>query len=161
MREINGGVILYKILCVAAVLQGLFIVSVTIYTFIAQSLVKGKPVYTIPSKPIPQPAPDPADNIFTGIGRIRAISGDSPPQTVIVSIAFPYDKADVPFTEELASKVTDFRAHTLSFFKSLSAEDIHGMGEDSVKGTLLNLYNATLRLGQISVLYFNDFIMIE
>jgi flagellar basal body-associated protein FliL len=159
MRKINAGVIFYKILCIAAVSQGLFIASVTTYTFIARSLAKGKPLYTVPSKTVSHPQP--ADNIFTGIGRIRAITGDNLPQTVVVSIAFPYDKTDVPFAEELASQIAEFRALTFSFFKSLSAEDIRRMGEDSIKTILLDRYNATLRLGRISVLYFNDFMTLE
>jgi flagellar basal body-associated protein FliL len=161
MRKINVGVIFYRILCIAAVLQALFIISVTFYTVIARSLAKGKPLYTIPSNTVPQPEPQQADNIFPGIGKIRAITGDSIPQTVIVSIAFPYDRADAPFTEELASQITEFRAITISFFKSLSAKDVYNMGEDSIKEALLNRYNSTLRLGRIPVLYFNDFMVIE
>jgi flagellar basal body-associated protein FliL len=161
MQKIKAGVVFYKILCVVAVLQGIFIASITFYTFIAKSLAKGKPIYTVPSKQIPQPAPLIEDNIFTGIGRIRAITGDIPPQTVIVSIAFPYDKTDTPLTEELALQMPEFRSITFSFFKSLTAKDIYNMGEDSIKETLLNRYNATLRLGKISVLYFNDFMVIE
>ncbi|MDR1126672.1 MAG: flagellar basal body-associated FliL family protein [Treponema sp.] len=161
MRKIKAGVIFYRILCVVAVLQGIFIASITVYTFIAKSLAKGKPIYTVPSKQIPRPAPLIEDNIFTGIGRIRAITGDSPPQTVIVSIAFPYDKADTPFTEELALQMPEFRSVTFAFFKSLSAKDLYNMGEDSIKEALLSRYNAALRLGRIPVLYFNDFMVIE
>ncbi|MDR0410505.1 MAG: flagellar basal body protein FliL [Treponema sp.] len=161
MRKINAGVIFYRILCVTVVSQGLFIASITIYTIIARSLAEGKPIYTVPSKTVSQPVLESTDNIFTGIGRIRTTTGDSLPQTVIVSIAFPYDKTDASFAEELASQIAEFRVLTSSFFKSLPAKDIQHMGEDSVKAILLDRYNAILRLGQISVLYFNDFIMLE
>ncbi|MDR1466305.1 MAG: flagellar basal body protein FliL [Treponema sp.] len=161
MQKINTSVIFYRILCIVAVLQGLFIASITFYTVIARSLAKGRPLYTVPSKPVSQPAPQPADGIFPTIGRIRAITGDSIPQTVIVSIAFPYDKTDTPFTEEIVSQITEFRAITISFFKSISAKEVRNLGEDSIKETLLSRYNAVLRLGQISVLYFNDFMVVE
>ncbi|MDR1220370.1 MAG: flagellar basal body protein FliL [Treponema sp.] len=155
-----ASVILYRCLLVAAALLALTIVSVTAYTVISRSFAKGKPVYTLPEQDTS--APDVAaveDNIFSAIGRIRTFTADN--QTAIVSIAFPYNREDVPFTEEIVSKITDFRNITFAFFNSRSAEELRNMGEDAVKAELLNQYNGVLKLGRIPLLYFNDFMTLE
>jgi flagellar basal body-associated protein FliL len=155
-----GGVLLYRILCIIAAVMALVIATVTIYTFIAPSLAKGKPVYTIPAQEIsevPEILLTPSGNIFTGMGRVRAVTADKEPQTIIISIAFPYDKEDVPFMEELASKITDFRTQTISFFKTLPTDTLQKMDDEALKAELLRRYNAALQLGQIPVLYITEY----
>ncbi|MDR0706358.1 MAG: flagellar basal body protein FliL [Treponema sp.] len=160
-RSASGaGLIVYHCLQAAAILLALTIVAVTVYTVISRNFAKGKPVYTLPQK---EPsAPDVLaveDNIFSAIGRIRTFTADN--QTVIVSIAFPYNREDVPFTEELVSKIMDFRNLTFTFFNSHSAEELRNIGEDAVKAELLGQYNGVLKLGRIPLLYFNDFMTLE
>jgi flagellar basal body-associated protein FliL len=141
--------------------MALTIITVTVYSFISKSLAKGKPVYTVPAKEMTETLQPVDSNIFTGIGRIRTITADKEPKTVIVSIAFPYDKADVPFMEELASKIADFRSITFSFFNNFSADDLRKQSYESIKTALLNRYNTALQLGQIQALYFNDFMIVD
>jgi flagellar basal body-associated protein FliL len=107
------------------------------------------------------PVPSGGQQVFTGIGRIRASpeNGDSP--MVIVSITFPYFPADKPFSEELASRVKDFRTMAADYFKSFSAAELNSADESSLKEELLNRYNGILRLGRIEILYFNDFLIVE
>ena len=103
-------------------------------------------------------------SVFTGIGRLRIpITGSNtePAATMILSIAFPYPHNDRPFTEELASKITDFKIITTEYFSSLSAASISNLNEDAAKAELLRRYNALLRLGKIEALYFSDLIIIE
>ncbi|MDR2479007.1 MAG: flagellar basal body protein FliL [Treponema sp.] len=101
--------------------------------------------------------------VFTGIGRLRIpvarTSGGSP--TLVLSIAFPYPPQDQAFTEELASRITDFRAIAVDYFSSLPAEQITALNEESAKAELLRRYNTALRLGSIKALYFNDLMIIE
>jgi len=98
---------------------------------------------------------------FTGIGKIRAASGGKRPATVVVSVAFPYDRGDAAFAEELASKTSAFRELTRDFFESLSAEELRGKPESELKEALAARYNAALRLGKIGTLYFNDYLVID
>ncbi|MDR2194140.1 MAG: flagellar basal body protein FliL [Treponema sp.] len=156
---VASGIIWYRCLLIIAVLVALTIVSVTVYTFIARSFAKGKPVYTIPDREQPPAPPVVEDNIFFGIGRIRTFTADN--QTAIVSIAFPYNREDVPFTEELVSKIIDFRNITVTYFNSQSAASVQDRGEDAVKAELLNQYNGVLKLGRIPLLYFNDFMILQ
>jgi flagellar basal body-associated protein FliL len=101
------------------------------------------------------------DRVFTGIGRLRLATGDPLPATVVVSVAFLYAPEDRSFSEELASRVGDFRSLTAGYFKSFGAAELKLKDEDRIKADLLERYNAVLRLGKIGVLYFNDFIIIE
>jgi len=98
---------------------------------------------------------------FTGIGRIRAATADPEPATVIVSIAFPYDRSDLAFSEELAARTKDLRELTADLFSNLGAAELQAGSEDKLKAELLRRYNAILRLGKISVIYFNDYLLVD
>jgi flagellar basal body-associated protein FliL len=114
----------------------------------------------------PQPPAAPSElsvreNIFTGIGRLRAVSADKPAVTIVVSIAFPYQPQDRAFSEELNAKVPDFRNTALEYFSTHRAAELRNANEENIKAELLRRYNSLLRLGSISVLYFNDFMFID
>jgi len=98
-------------------------------------------------------------SVFSGIGRLRVpLAGSS---TLILSIAFPYPADDQPFTEELAAKIGDFRAMASDYFSSLPAEKLVNLDEEAAKTEILRRYNASLRLGKIKALYFNDLMIID
>ena len=104
------------------------------------------------------------DAIFNGIGRLRIpVTSQNTAQTatMILSIAFPYPPDDRPFTEELASKINDFRTITTEYFSSLPAASISNLDEDAVKSDLIRRFNAILSLGRIEALYFSDLMIIE
>ncbi|MDR1898547.1 MAG: flagellar basal body protein FliL [Treponema sp.] len=100
-----------------------------------------------------------AMEVFTGIGRLRIpVAG---PATVILSIAFPYPPEDRAFTEELASRVADFRRAAFDYFGSLDGRELERIDEEAAKAAILRDCNAMLRLGKIETLYFYDLMMIE
>jgi flagellar basal body-associated protein FliL len=101
------------------------------------------------------------EKVFTGMGRLRVPLGGLEPGTVILSIAFPYMEGDRPFSEELASKIKDLKEISTDYFSSLTMEELRETDESILKEELLARYNAVLRLGQIGILYFNDFQIIE
>jgi flagellar basal body-associated protein FliL len=101
------------------------------------------------------------EQVFTGIGRLRVSAAGSGPPTVVVNITFPYSAADKPFSEELVSRIKDFRTIASDYFRSFSAADLGSADEAALKEELLNRYNGILRLGKIEILYFNDFLIIE
>ncbi len=98
---------------------------------------------------------------FTGVGRIRAATADPEPATIIVSIAFPYDRSDLAFSEELAARTKDLRELTGDLFSHLGAAELRVGSEEKLKAELLRRYNAILRLGKISVIYFNDYLLVD
>lgn len=98
---------------------------------------------------------------FTGVGRIRAATADPKPATVIVSIAFPYDKSDSAFAEELAARTREFRELAVELFSSYTGAQLRKLGETELKTELLSRYNALLRLGKIATIYFNDYLVVD
>ena len=98
--------------------------------------------------------------VFAGIGRLRIpLAGGR--ATMVLSIAFPYPPGDRAFTEELASKIGDFRTIATAYFSSLPAENSVNPDEEAAKTEILRRYNASLRLGKIETLYFSDLMIIE
>ena len=105
-----------------------------------------------------------ADNIFSGIGRLRIpAAGPDGQRTamIILSINFPYPAHDRPFTEELASRIGELRAIASGYFTSLSPEQLTPIDEEAAKAEILRQYNALLRLGKIETLYFGDLMILE
>ncbi|MDR3138536.1 MAG: flagellar basal body protein FliL [Treponema sp.] len=98
---------------------------------------------------------------FTGIGRIRAVTAGPRAATVILSVAFPYPSGDQAFSEELAAKIGQFRGITAEYFAAFSVEELRAKEDGAVKEDLRQRYNSILRLGSISRLYFNDYMILE
>jgi flagellar basal body-associated protein FliL len=111
------------------------------------------------SAPAPPVSPEAA--VFTGLGRLRCPTAGPDPALVILQVTFPYFPGDRPFSEELVSRLRDFRSLTASYFAALSPEEFTRKGEAEVKAELLAGYNALLRLGRIPELYFNEYMLIE
>jgi len=97
--------------------------------------------------------------VYSGLERLRIPLSNS--STLLLSVAFPYSANDVPFTEELAAKIDDFKTIITEYFSSLPAEKANQIDEDTAKKEILRRFNATLRLGRINVLYFSDMNILE
>jgi flagellar basal body-associated protein FliL len=102
-----------------------------------------------------------SERFFTGIGRIRSSTADTTGATVILSIVFPYDSGDRPFSEELASHIKDFRTLTLDYLSHHTVKELRVLGDGGIKKELLDRFNGILRLGKIKLLYFNDYLIVE
>jgi flagellar basal body-associated protein FliL len=89
---------------------------------------------------------------------MRVSTSGENPETVIITVAFPYDQSDRPFSEELVSRIPDFKARTAEFFGSLTAEELQRTDIAVINGELLDRYNALLHLGQIKELYLLEYI---
>ncbi|MDR1957249.1 MAG: flagellar basal body-associated FliL family protein [Treponema sp.] len=161
--SLMGG-ILYRILLILLLALILVLAGVTVYALVFRN--GGiRPLVTLPRLPsfTPQKRQEqiPAGTgMFTGIGRFRVVTADSPPMTVVLSIAFPYAPEDRAFAEELDSKIQDFRNIASAYFSAHTAEELRQAHEDMIKAELLRRYNSILQLGQITVLYFNDFMLL-
>jgi flagellar basal body-associated protein FliL len=140
--------------------------GVTVYALVLRNS-GDRPLYTLPDRGIPafsrkgKPESQVMDGMFTGIGRFRVVTADTPPMTIVISIAFPYEPEDRAFAEELDSKVRDFRNITAAYFSAHTAAELRQANESLIKAEMVRQYNAILHLGQIEVLYFHDFMIIE
>ena len=102
--------------------------------------------------------------IWTGMGRLRCPlkpeKGETP-ATVVITVTFPYNDADIAFKQELARANVTFRAETTALFASLPPSSPLLADESALKTALLSRYNARIRLDAIEALYFPDFLIIE
>jgi flagellar basal body-associated protein FliL len=151
-RPIKKIVILYRILIGVVVALTALILGGTVYALLAR-----------PAPPVPSArlVPGGEERIFNGIGRIRTSTAGPRPAAVILSVAFPYNPEDRPFSEELTARLGGLRRITADYFTAYSAEEIRGQDESALKAELLSRYNALLRLGSIDVLYFDDYMIID
>jgi hydroxypyruvate isomerase len=101
----------------------------------------------------------PSEAAAAGLGRLRIPLANS--SILILSIAFPYAAGDAAFSEELAVRINDLRAIAGDYFSSLPAGSLHQIDEEAAKQEILRRFNANLRLGQITVIYFSDMMVID
>ena len=147
-RPPQTSAIIIRVLFVVIAVLVVILIAGTIYGLVK----KGK---TAAPPPASEAGVD--ENIFSSLGTLRIPTADSEPETVIISIAFPYNKNDRPFSEELASRITWFKAIISDYFSPLTAEEFDALDADTTKTELLDRFNAELRLGQIRELYITDF----
>ncbi|HHU37406.1 MAG TPA: hypothetical protein GXZ47_09280 [Treponema sp.] len=100
-------------------------------------------------------------SVFPDIGTLRAVTADSSPVTVVLTVYFPYSAADYAFQEELVKKNRAIRRVILEWFRFRTISEVDALGEARVKAALLTAINETLVLGHIDVLYFSDYLVIE
>jgi flagellar basal body-associated protein FliL len=50
------------------------------------------------------------------LGHIRCKSADKQPASIIISVSFPYQPEDIPFTEELLERKNLFRSDIAEYF---------------------------------------------
>jgi len=97
--------------------------------------------------------------VFSGLGRQRIPLANS--SILILSITFPYAAGDIAFTEEIAVKINDLRIIISDYFSSLPAENLAQINEEAAKQEILRRFNANLRLGRITALYFSEMMIID
>ena len=155
--------ILYRIAMALIIALVLVLAAGSLYALLRPA--DGGPLFRIGERrPSPGPVSSLADGevgVFSGIGSFRIPLTGQPPSTVILSISFPYPANDRAFTEELASRMGDFRSIVTEYFSALSADAIAGLDEDAAKAVILRRYNALLRLGRIETLYFSDLMIVR
>jgi hypothetical protein len=171
--------VLYRALLVLVLALGFFILGGTLY-----AVFRGPGGAGVSTGDRAGPEPETGEAVFTDVGRLRiplaplgnggpaepleagdfGAAGQFPADgraALIISIAFPYSPQDRAFTEELATKLGDFRRIAGEYFSSRSAEELRAMDEEEMKAGLLDAYNSILRLGKIEALYFSDLLVFE
>jgi flagellar basal body-associated protein FliL len=144
--------ILYRALAFTAAALILVILAGTVYGLLRQGKLRGE------QAPFPaETAGGAVESVFTGLGTMRIATADSEPETIVISVAFPYNKNDRPFSEELASRISFFRSATEEYLGAMTAEEIAALDPASVNEELLVRYNAALRLGQIREIFILEF----
>jgi flagellar basal body-associated protein FliL len=148
--------LLWRVLLALALVLVLVIAAGTVYALALRP--SGAPQAP---RPVSDPPVSPDAAVFTGLGRLRCPTAGDKPGLVILQASFPYFPGDRPFSEELVSRLREFRSLTAAYFAAQSPEELRGKDEADVKAELLARYNALLRLGRIRTLYFNEYLLIE
>lgn len=101
---------------------------------------------------------------FNNIGQIRVFTkeDENAEKSVIVLIPwFEYDGSDQAFFEELDRKHMSIKSMFVNFFTSHTKAELLALGEDKIKVELKAKVNESLILGNISEIYFNDYLFID
>jgi len=151
-----SGIIYVSLLFIAGALIVLLLIGTIIGLIRSRN---AEPVFVIGNSSRTENARDDDIRVYSGLERLRIPMSNS--STLLLSAAFPYSANDIPFTEELAAKINEFKAIITEYFSSLSAENADQIDEDAAKREILRRFNANLRLGHIDVLYFNDMKILE
>ncbi|MBO7135098.1 MAG: hypothetical protein J6V73_00570, partial [Spirochaetaceae bacterium] len=101
------------------------------------------------------------NTVYNDIGRLRAITADVPPVSLVVKPFFTFPAEDNAFFEELVQKKRRLRSVFLDYFALHSKDELIKMGEAAVKQELIEKLNAELMLGKIDVLYFDEYIFLN
>jgi flagellar basal body-associated protein FliL len=160
----RGLLVLYRVLVAVVVLLVFLLLGGTLYALVFRGSAGLNRGGNSQGSPVPGEAGGAGEytgGAFTGIGRIRALTAEPRAATVILSVTFPYPPEDRAFSEELAAKIGQFRGITAEYFASFPVEELRGKEEGAVKEDLRQRYNSILRLGSITQLYFNDYMIIE
>jgi flagellar basal body-associated protein FliL len=137
----------------------LAVLAVAILAGTSYGLVTGSRARKLARSAVPVAIAGPG--VYDGLGRVRAKTMDAPPAVVVVDMAFPYDRADRQFREELARKRADLKTAAAAFFSSKRAAELRPDNEAAVKAALRDTLNGQLSLGRIEELYFSEFRVIE
>lgn len=104
---------------------------------------------------------------YTGLGTIRAITlADETKEqdtgtVVIVTPWLSYPENDTIFFEELARKRILLTGIINSYFSTRTQAQLLSLTEEKIKKELLIQINQQLSLGEISQVYFTDYLFIE
>jgi flagellar basal body-associated protein FliL len=151
-RPPQTGELVYRGLLVTAVALALVLITGTIYGLVKKGAT--------PEKAVPSSELSAFEGVFSGLGTMRIQTADSPPETLVISIAFPYDKNDRPFSEELASNLSRFRAAAGQYLGAFTAKALAALDTDMVNKELLSRFNSALRLGKIKELYILEYMLL-
>ncbi len=102
---------------------------------------------------------------YTEIGQIRTLTKSPDNETlgtsIIITPWFAYPESDKTFYEELSQKQKMEKSIIAEYFTQFTEEELLEKGEKKIKEELLEKLNQNFVLGQISSLYFTDYIFIK
>jgi len=78
----------------------------------------------------------------------------------VVTPWLSYPMGDTVFFEEIARKQGTLKAIFTQYFTEKTQAQILSLGEEKIKSDLMEKINAQLSLGQVSALFFTDFIFL-
>lgn len=99
--------------------------------------------------------------VFTGLGTIRASTGDKPPAVIVASPSFPYPASDRAFAEELESKKEAMRQAVKNWLSTKTAAELSPSFEAATKAGIRDAINGVLALGDVDTIWLSDFSVVQ
>lgn len=99
-----------------------------------------------------------------GTLRINTMPNEDSQENYSVLVVTPwlsYEGSDSAFYEELVSRKRLFTSFFVEYFSSRSKNALLSIGEKKIKQELLDKFNLELHLGQLSAIYFDDYIFLD
>lgn len=101
---------------------------------------------------------------FNNIGQIRVFTKEdenSEKSVIVLTPWFEYDGTDQAFYEELDRKHQSLKSLMTKFFAGHTKAELMKFGEEKIKNELKAQVNENLVLGEISQIYFNDYLFLD
>ncbi len=105
-----------------------------------------------------------AVSAYTDLGQIRTVTkGEDGKSGTLLVVApwFSYPSSDIQLSEELAQKEKQEKALIIGYFSSYTKAELMGMGEQQIKDGIKAKINEQLVMGQITNVYFDDYMFFE
>jgi flagellar basal body-associated protein FliL len=119
----------------------------------------------IPSKLSPPPDARPSDGTtaYMALGQIRSATkqDENAASVVLLTSWMSYPATDSPFFDELAQKNRRIKSLITEYFASHTQSQLISAGEEAIKRELTAQINAELVLGDITGLYFDEYIFFD
>lgn len=101
------------------------------------------------------------DTLFLELGKLRLLTGDSAPISVVLSPYFSYSAADKDAAAELEQKKQMMSAVIFNYFSLHTKDELMALGELKVKEQLAEQINRNLVLGKVKKIYFEQYLFID
>ncbi len=101
---------------------------------------------------------------YTNLGQIRTVTkgeGEKSGTLLVVAPWFSYPSSDIQLSEELAQKEKQEKALIIGYFSSYTKAELLEMGEQQIKEGIKAKINEQLVMGQITNVYFDDYMYFE
>ena len=101
------------------------------------------------------------DTLFLEIGKLRLLTADSTPISVVLSPYFSYSSTDADAAAELEQKKQMMSGVIFNYFSLHTKEELMALGELKVKEQLAEQINRNLVLGKVKKIYFEQYLFID
>ena len=149
------------------------ILTGTIIGLVSKTAVPGKNLRDADPEPTPREIEnlnkrlDDKIDAYTGLGTIRCITAPATDNdqdvgtAVVITPWLSYPQDDTIFFEELARKRILITGIFTNYFGACTKLELLSRTEDKIKEEIMAQINEQMSLGQISGIYFTDYIFIE
>ncbi|MBP5602773.1 MAG: hypothetical protein J6X78_08595 [Treponema sp.] len=149
------------------------ILAGTIIGLVSKKAVPGKNLRNADPEPTPREIEnlnkklDEKIDAYTGLGTIRCITAPAEDNdqdvgtAIVITPWLSYPQGDTIFFEELARKRILITGIFTNYFGACTKLELLSRTEEKIKNDIMEQINEQMSLGQISGIYFTDYIFIE